>query len=408
MSVTIRSIGNDKLAIDFGYDPQMLNTIRAVKDRQFDWVIKLWTIPNSQEHLEVLLQLIWTLKRFSVPENVAETRVPMSDTIKPVKNQPSSTTRLLEQYRERIRAVHYSPRTECAYTHWVERYLKHGGTPAPHEKPESRINAFVTSLAINEEVSASTQNQALAAILFLYRFVIKVEIGELGDLVRAKCPEHLPVVMTRDEVKSVLSVMDGDDRLMASILYGTGLRLNECISLRVQDIDFMKHAIIVHNGKGGKDRMTMLPTALVKPLQEHLTHIKAIHLQDRKEGWGLVYLPESLAKKYPNAAAEWNWQWVFPQARRWRNKATNQEGRFHIDASVIQRAVRSAVLLSGIHKHASCHTFRHSFATQLLESGYDIRTVQELLGHTDVRTTMIYTHVLNKGPGGVRSPLDAL
>jgi integron integrase len=234
------------------------------------------------------------------------------------------------------------------------------------------------------------------------------EVGELEGLIRAKRPARIPVVMTREETKAVLSVMTGDTKLMASLLYGTGLRLNEGISLRVQDIDFNRSSITVHDGKGGKDRVTMLPATLVAPLVEHLKRVQALHEKDLKDGWGRAYLPTSLSKKYPNAAAEWRWQWVFPQKNRWRNPDSKEEGRFHVDASVIQRAVRDAVLLSGITKHASCHTFRHSFATQLLENGYDIRTVQELLGHSDIRTTMIYTHVLNKGPGGVRSPLDAL
>jgi len=298
--------------------------------------------------------------------------------------------------------------TEKAYTHWVEKYIKGNRIPRPGEPAEQRINTFLTYLAAKENVSASTQNQALAALLFLYRQVLGTEVGELGDLIRAKRPIHVPVVMTRDEVKAVLAVMSGETKLMASVLYGTGLRLNECISLRVQDLDFARNTITVHDGKGGKDRVTMLPAMLAKPLNEHLKRVQALHVQDLAEGWGLVHLPTSLAKKYPNAAADWRWQWVFPQKHRWHDPASKKEGRYHIDASIIQRAVRDAVILSGITKHASCHTFRHSFATQLLENGYDIRTVQELLGHTDIRTTMIYTHVLNKGPGGVKSPLDAL
>jgi integron integrase len=287
-------------------------------------------------------------------------------------------------------------------------YSKNGRVPRPDEAAEPRINKFITSLAVNDNVSASTQNQALAAVLFLYRHVFGTDVGTLNEIIRAKKPARLPVVMTREEVKRVLSVLNGESRLMASLLYGTGLRLNECLCLRVQDIDFNRNSIQIHEGKGGKDRISMLPAALVTPLREHLERIKIIHEQDIKEGWGAVYLPESLSKKFPHAAKEWRWQWVFPQKRRWHNPAAKTEGRFHMDASIIQRAVKEAMTTAGITKHASCHTFRHSFATQLLENGYDIRTVQELLGHSDIRTTMVYTHVINKGPNSVKSPLDGL
>ena len=273
---------------------------------------------------------------------------------------------------------------------------------------EPEINAFLTQLAVKEMVSASTQNQALSAILYLYRHVIGRDVGELGDVIRARKPKRLPVVMTRDEVKAVLDHLSGDKWLMASLLYGSGLRLMECLQLRVQDLDFAGRELLVRDGKGGKDRRTMLPQSLIPVLQEHLNHVKRVHEKDLNEGWGRVILPGALKRKYPNASTEWRWQWVFPQENRWKNRTTAEEGRHHTDESLIQKAVRVAVNKAGLIKRISCHTFRHSFATHLLESGYDIRTIQELLGHNDVKTTMIYTHVLNRGPAGVRSPMDGL
>jgi len=403
-----------QLALECTPELQLLNAIRKVKGRTFDWETKTWLIRDDQESVTALLQSLWSTGLFNTseatmcrPEPRAAIRsTTVSDSL--FVEQPGATARLLTRYRERIQASHYSPRTERAYTHWVELFVQQGTVPRPGEPPEARINAFLTHMAASEHVSASTQNQALAALLFLYRQVLGTEVSQLEDVVRAKRPLHVPVVLTREEIKFVLSVMTGEMRLMATLLYGTGLRLNECITLRVQDIDFKSSSITVHNGKGGKDRVTMLPFALKKELAEHLQRVRAIHQRDLSEGWGEVYLSNSLAKKYPNAAKEWPWQWVFPQKHRWHDPATNKEGRFHVDASVLQRAVHEAMLMAGITKHASCHTFRHSFATHLLENGYDIRTVQEILGHTDVRTTMIYTHVLNKGPSGIRSPLDAL
>jgi integron integrase len=273
---------------------------------------------------------------------------------------------------------------------------------------EPEINAFLTHLAVKERVSASTQNQALSALLFLYRHVLNRKIGDLGEVIRARKPKRLPVVMTREEVKLVLSHLKGDRWLMASLMYGAGLRLMECLRLRVQNIDFAANQITVRDGKGFKDRITMMPEVAKGQLLRHLKNIKRIHERDLAEGYGRVQMPYALARKYPNAGQEWIWQWIFPQANRWFNSRSGQQGRHHVDESLVQKAVKAAVRRAGISKRATCHTFRHSFATHLLADGYDIRTVQELLGHKDVKTTMIYTHVLNRGGQGVRSPIDSL
>ena len=314
--------------------------------------------------------------------------------------------KLMAQMREALRSRHYSSRTEQTYCHWVRRFVFFHNIRHPVEMAEPEINAFLTNLAVKEKVSASTQNQALAALLFLYRHVIGRRVGDLGQVVRARKPTRLPVVLAREEVKNILSGLSGDKWLMASLLYGAGLRLMECLGLRVQDIDFARGEMLVRDGKGAKDRVTMLPESLRVPLEEHLKRVKVTHARDLADGWGCVVLPDALDRKYPNAPSDWRWQWVFPQENRWKNRETGEEGRHRIDESILQRAVKEAVMAAGITKRASCHTFRHSFATHLIEDGYDIRTVQELLGHKDVRTTMIYTHVLNRGPRGVRSPLD--
>lgn len=318
----------------------------------------------------------------------------------------SHPPKLLDQLRQALRSRHYSPRTEQVYCHWVRRYIHFHSVRHPSEMAEPEMNRFLTHLAVKEKVSASTQNQALSALLFLYRHVLGRKVGDLGEVIRAKKPKHLPVVMTRDEVKAVLSNLAGDKWLMASLMYGAGLRLMECLRLRVQDLDFSRNEILVRDGKGAKDRITMLPVSLKVPLQEHLKGVKAIHERDLASGWGGVLLPGALDRKYPNAPKDWRWQWAFPQENRWRNTKTGEEGRHHVDESLVQKSVRQAVVAAGLTKRATCHTFRHSFATHLLEGGYDIRTVQEILGHSDVKTTMIYTHVLNRGPSGVRSPID--
>ena len=321
---------------------------------------------------------------------------------------PGSRPRLLDQLRQALRVRHYSRRTEQAYCSWVKRFIHFHNVRHPADMAEPEINAFLTHLAVKDKVSASTQNQALSALLFLYRHVIGRKVGDLGQVIRARKPIRLPVVMTREEVKAVLANLTCDKRLMAMIMYGAGLRLMECLRLRVQDIDFSRSEILVRDGKGAKDRVTMLPESIKTSLQQHLKKVKKIHEQDLADGWGRVQMPMALDRKYPNAPKEWRWQWVFPQENRWVNPKTKEQGRHHVDKSLVQKAVRVAVNKSGIVKRATCHTFRHSFATHLLETGYDIRTVQELLGHKDVKTTMIYTHVLNRGPSGVRSPLEGL
>jgi integron integrase len=315
---------------------------------------------------------------------------------------------LKSQLRAALRSRHYSRRTEQAYSLWVRRFIRFHGVRHPADMAEPEINAFLTHLATVEHVSASTQTQALSALLFLYRHVIGREVGELTGLVRARTSRRLPLVLTRDEVRAVLGALDGDKWLMASLMYGSGLRLMECLRLRVLDLGFMRGEIVVRDGKGGKDRVTMLPRSLTPALKSHLIVARAVHLRDLTAGWGRIALPDALARKYPDAPADWRWQWVFPQQRRWVDLQTGAQGRHHVHESIIQRAVKEAVGRAGIAKHASCHTLRHSFATHLLEAGYDLRTIQELLGHKDVRTTMIYTHVLNRGGQGVRSPIDGL
>lgn len=316
--------------------------------------------------------------------------------------------KLMDLMHEALRSRHYSPRTEKAYCSWVKRYIRFHNIRHPNEMGEAEINAFLTHLAVEEKVSSSTQNQALAALLFLYRYVLDRPLGDLGAVIRARKPQRVPVVMTPEEVASVLAELDGEMWLMASLLYGSGLRLSECLRLRVQDVDFTSCEVVVRNGKGAKDRVTMLPESLKEPLQQHLKRTQATHRKDLDDGWGRVEMPSALDRKYPNAPADWRWQWVFPQERRWKNARTGEQGRHYVHETILQRAVKEAVRRSHVTKNVGCHTFRHSFATHLLQAGYDIRTIQELMGHKSVSTTMIYTHVLNKGGLGVRSPFDKL
>jgi len=323
---------------------------------------------------------------------------------------PGGTPRpkLLDLVRNRIRARHYSRRTEKAYVHWIKRYIFFHEKRHPAEMGAPEITTFLTALAVRDKVAASTQNQALSALLFLYREVLDVELPWLDGLVRAKRPSHLPVVLTREEVRAVIAHLDGVPRLMAVLLYGAGLRLLECCRLRIKDVDFATNQLTIRDGKGGKDRVTMLPAAVREPLGKHIERVRRLHETDIIRGGGWVELPFALARKYPNAGRDVSWQWVFPATRVYVDRATNQRRRHHLHESVLQRAMKEAVRRAGLPKPASCHSLRHSFATHLLEDGHDIRTVQELLGHRDVSTTMIYTHVLNRGPAGVRSPADRM
>ncbi|MGE6790853.1 integron integrase [Pseudomonas guineae] len=314
--------------------------------------------------------------------------------------------RLLDQVRQQIRVRNYSIRTETVYVEWVKRYIRFHQYRHPLEMGAAEIEAFLTHLAVNRNVAGATQNQALAALLFLYKEVLKVDLPWLAGIVRAKKPKHLPVVLTRDEVTRVLAQLSGVKWMVATLLYGSGLRLLEALRLRVKDVEFARGEVVVRDGKGQKDRVTMLPRALVVPLQEHLEKVVALHQQDLAEGFGQANLPFALARKYPNAAADWAWQFVFPSGNRSVDPRSKGIFRHHVHEKTIQRAMREAVRGAGVIKPATPHTLRHSFATHLLESGQDIRTVQELLGHSDVKTTMIYTHVLNRGGLGVMSPLD--
>jgi integron integrase len=315
--------------------------------------------------------------------------------------------KLLDQVRDAIRLRHYSIRTEEAYVGWITRFTLFHDKRHPNEMGRAEVEAFLTHLAVERNVAASTQNQAFSALLFLYREVLHKDLGGPIDALRASKPKHLPTVLTREEARRVIECMPGVHRLMAKLLYGSGLRLMECVRLRVGDVDFGQHLIVVRNGEGMEDRATMLPDAVVAPLQEHLQRVKRLHERDLAQGYGSVYLPFALERKYPNADREWIWQYVFPSERLSKDPRSGVMRRHHVDESGLQKAVREAARLAGIEKRVTCHTFRHSFATHLLESHYDIRTVQELLGHKNVKTTRIYTHVLNRGGPAVRSPLDA-
>lgn len=330
------------------------------------------------------------------------------DSFKLENSRSPHKPKLLEQVRQAIRARHYSIRTEQAYVRWVKRYVLFHGKRHPGEMGEQEISCYLNHLAVKCNVSASTQNQALCAILFLYREILDRDIDFIKDLIWAKRPQRLPVVLTHEEVRRILDEISGTRQLMAKLLYGSGMRHSELLRLRVKDVDFEYNQIIIRSGKGAKDRVTMLPESVKDELRAHIDKVQELHKSDLAEGFGSVHLPYALERKYPNAIWEFGWQYVFPARDFSIDPRSGRTQRHHVGDDVLPRAIKQALRKTGIHKQASCHTFRHSFATHLLEAGYDIRTVQELLGHKDVRTTMIYLHVLNRRGIGVRSPADAL
>jgi integron integrase len=314
--------------------------------------------------------------------------------------------RLLDQLRRAIRTLNYSPRTEQAYTQWARRYIRFHRLRHPADMHDRQVIEFLSYLAVERDVSANTQNQALNALVFLYRHVLANPLGDISSSVRARKPQKLPVVLSREEVKALLVQLQGVHQLIGSLLYGSGLRLLECLQLRVRDLDFNYSCIHIHNGKGAKDRIVALPKQLHQPLASHLHQTRMVHDADLAAGLGEVHLPVSIARKYVNAAIEWKWQYVFPSKRISNDPRSNRRGRHHLDVSAFQKMIRRAVIAADISKSASSHTLRHSFATHALENGMDIRTVQQQLGHSSLETTEIYTHVLHRGGQAVRSPLE--
>ena len=411
MIISIKPYEKSKIAVSFskGFTQQTLDTVRTIQGRQWNNEKKIWLIPDNQMAVNQLLQNIYSIGLFNAEDlNIYTKKTFISDTSK------SSTTTDTEKYitaqmqklNAALTARHYSEHTRISYKKWVKDFLTINQNK--ENISEREINEYLKNLALKKNVSASTQNQALAALLFYFRFILNTPVTELGSVIRAKKSERIPVVFSRDEVTRVIENLSGQKKLIAKLLYGTGMRLNEALSLRILDLDFDQNEIIIRHGKGDKDRHVMLPQKLIPELKEHIEKVRKLHNKDLADGWGAVTMPQALGAKYPSGNKEFKWQWLFPQKNRWKNKTTGKEGRWHLDESLMQRAVKQAILKAGINKNASCHTFRHSFATHLLEIGYDIRTIQELLGHSDVSTTMIYTHVLNRGAGGVVSPLDRL
>ncbi len=399
MNISIKSHDDTNFSLQFldGFSTPVLNAVRNVPGRRWDNENKIWLIPDNQKAADQLLQNIYETGLFNIPEDQSKIHF----------TEDTFIARETKKVTEALSVRHYSEHTKQSYKKWVADFLRIYQAKAD-SMGEREINEYLKNLALQKHVSASTQNQALAALLFYFRYIKNTPVLELGSVIHAKKKERIPVVFSREEVTKVIECMYGTKKLIAKLLYGTGMRLNEALSLRVLDLDFDRNEIIIRHGKGDKDRHVMIPLKLVPELKAHIEKVRQIHEQDLADGWGLVSMPGALAGKFLDGSKEFKWQWLFPQKNRWTNSQTGEQGRWHLDESLMQRAVKQAVLEAGVNKNASCHTFRHSFATHLLEIGYDIRTIQELLGHSDVSTTMVYTHVLNRGAGGVVSPLDRL
>jgi integron integrase len=404
--IRIRPGEPGRLAVILPYSPERVEKIKTVAGRRWDKERKHWSVPLYDKAVERLMQLFEGEQVL-----VAPGLGPASTTSKEPEVSIAAAMEisgLIKMLRSAIRSRHFSPATEAIYASWAERFMRrNAGTPL-EKLGETEITSYLSHLASDHNVAASTQNQALHALLFFFKEVMGREIGLLDQVVRAKRPVRLPVVLTKEEVSAILGCMSGTPHLMAMVLYGGGLRLMECCTLRVKDLDFAKNQILIRAGKGNKDRYTILARMATEPLQKHLAAVKAQHEEDLRRGRGRVAMPNNLDKKYPNAGKEWAWQWVFPATCHYEDMTTGESRRHHLHETVLQKAFKEARLRSGVGKAAGCHTLRHSFATHLLEAGYDIRTIQELLGHNNVSTTMIYTHVLNKGGRGVVSPADDL
>ncbi|MDX6769994.1 MAG: integron integrase [Elusimicrobiota bacterium] len=393
--ITVSRTPDGRVRLQVPYSPDNLAAVKTLPGRRWDAMGKVWSLPDEPglrqrlEHAFAGRRLLWTDEDASPP-------IP-----------PTTDSSPLEKANAAMRARHFSPKTVKSYLAWIRRFLQ--GHPAgAGALGEAEVGAFLTTLAVGRHVAASTQNQALNALLFFFEHVLERKLGMMEGVVRAQRPERLPLVLSRDEVRSILERMQGTPRLMATLLYGCGLRLMECCRLRIKDLDWDQGQILVRAGKGDKDRVTPFPSSLKEILRAHLEEVRRIHDDDLSKGLGRVELPNALARKYPAADKDWGWQWVFPATSHYTDGETGQKRRHHLHESVLQRAFREARLKAGVYKPAGCHTLRHSFATHLLEDGYDIRTVQELLGHADVSTTMIYTHVLCRGGHGVLSPADRL
>lgn len=405
MNIEIKPYNESFFSLNFEnrFTDSMLSAVRNVPGRKYLADKRLWLIPHNQNAKNLLLYNLYKTGLFNYEAERTGGVIGLRGigTLSPCGAADAELIKM----KEILEARHYSTHTVSCYLKWIRCFKDFYKGKSVFSQVD--INEYLTTLATKSKISASTQNQALAALLFYFRFIKNEPELNLTNVVRAKKSERIPVVFSREEVIRIISKMTGTKKLMAKLLYGTGLRLHELLSLRILDVDFERREITVRNGKGAKDRSVMLPLSLVSELREHIETVRHIHNADLKDGFGKVELPFALAKKFPDGGKEFKWQWLFPQKNRWKNK-NGEEGRWHLDDSLLQRAVKNAILECGINKNGSCHTFRHSFATHLLENGYDIRTVQELLGHSDIKTTQIYTHVLNNGPNGVVSPLDRM